>query len=111
MELKTPQAQDVRKQLVYTPGALSSFRDLVQFLEASEYMLAQLMMQNKIWVGNPPKNPGGSGEIEFGLIPYWVHNPPSSSLITSTAMRSPSSFGTCSRLCCRRRSTPRNMPP
>ncbi len=77
MKLKTPQAQEVRKRLVYTPGWLSDIQDLIQFLEASEYLLAQLMVQNNIWVGNPPPNPGGTGDLEFGLIPYWVNNPPS----------------------------------
>ncbi|HEX4964914.1 MAG TPA: metallophosphoesterase [Thermoanaerobaculia bacterium] len=77
MKLKTPQAQEVRKRLVHNPGLLSDLQDLIKFLEASEYLLAQLMVKNKIWVGNPPTNPGGTGELEFGLIPYWVHNPPS----------------------------------
>src|SRR4051794_7563274 len=76
MELRTPQAQEIRKRLVHEPGALASVTDLVQFLEASEYLLIQLMIRNKVWIGSPPRNPGGTGELEFGLMPYWVNHPP-----------------------------------
>ena len=77
MKLKTPQAQEVRRRLIHTPGLFPDIQALVQFLEASEYSLAELMVQNDIWVGSPPTNPGGTGELEFGLVPYWVNNPPS----------------------------------
>src|SRR5947199_6138227 len=77
MKLKTPQAQEVRRRLAHTPGVLSDIQSLVQLLDASEDLLAELMVQNKIWVGSLPTNPGGTGDLEFGLVPYWVNNPPS----------------------------------
>jgi hypothetical protein len=46
-------------------------------LQASEYLLIQVMQANDIWTGSSPKNPGGTGELEWSLIPYWIHNPPS----------------------------------
>lgn len=76
MKLETAQAREIRKRLAYDPGLLASTQSLVQFLEASEYLLIQLMVQNKLWIGQVPPNPGGSGELEFGIVPYMVHNPP-----------------------------------
>jgi hypothetical protein len=46
------------------------------FLEASQYELIQLMVKNNIWQGAVPLDPGGTGEIEFSLVPYWLANPP-----------------------------------
>lgn len=56
--------------------ARTSIRDVLQFLEASEHDLIQLMVANDIWQGSVPAKPPGTGELEFGIIPYWVNNPP-----------------------------------
>lgn len=55
-----------------------SVADIIDFLEDSEYLLIQLMVDNNIWTGAvpPPPSPTNEGHIEFGLIPYWVNNPP-----------------------------------
>lgn len=51
---------------------------VIKFIEASEYELIQLMIGNNIWINTGPvSDPGGSGDIEFGLLPYWINNPPS----------------------------------
>lgn len=72
----TPEAEAFRQRLTRDPSLMLSFSELVQFLEASEYQLIELMVHNKIWSGAVPPNPGGTGELEFGLIPYWVNHPP-----------------------------------
>ncbi|MBI4852988.1 MAG: metallophosphoesterase [Acidobacteria bacterium] len=48
----------------------------VSFLQASEYELIEVMIHNNIWIGSPPVDPGGSGEVMYGLFLYWIHNPP-----------------------------------
>lgn len=51
----------------------------LEFLEASEYQLIQLMVANDIWTGLTPivpPNAEGKGELEFGIVPYWVNHPP-----------------------------------
>lgn len=58
-------------------GILSELSGLIRFLEASQYSLIQLMQHNGIWQGQVPPDPGGSGELEFGLVPYWIANPSS----------------------------------
>ena len=54
----------------------NEWNELVAFLKASEYMIVQLMLHNKLWSGPVPPNPGGKGDEEFGLAPYWIHHPP-----------------------------------
>lgn len=56
----------------------ASVADIIDFLEDSEYLLIQLMVDNNIWTGAvpPPPSPTNDGHIEFGLMPYWVNNPP-----------------------------------
>jgi hypothetical protein len=53
-----------------------SISEIVSLLEASEYILIQTMVANGIWTGAVPLNPGGSGDVEWGLIPYWISHPP-----------------------------------
>lgn len=50
-------------------------KHVVDFLEASEYELILLMNHNGLWTKPLPPDPGGDGEAEFGLFPYWVNNP------------------------------------
>ena len=54
----------------------SSLDDALAFLQASEYLLVQLMVANHLWRGPLPPPPAGKGDVEFGLVPYWVNNPP-----------------------------------
>lgn len=56
----------------------SSVAEIIDFLEDSEYLLIQLMVDNNIWSGAvpPPPSPTNEGHIEFGLAAYWVNNPP-----------------------------------
>ncbi len=61
---------------VTSAAALESISDLMEFLEASEYQLIQLMVANKIWTGSVPAKPSDEGDLEFGIVPYWVNNPP-----------------------------------
>jgi hypothetical protein len=46
------------------------------FLRASEYQLIQMMIENKVWNGPKPPDPGGQGSVEFGLLPYWLSTAP-----------------------------------
>lgn len=50
--------------------------ELKEYLEGSEYLLIELMVDNKIWEGAVPPKPSSEGSYEFGLIPYWFNNPP-----------------------------------
>lgn len=76
MENGKPQTSDLKQRLGNDLALKFSLFQTPKFFEASEYALIQLMVDNKIWIGPVPDNPGGSGDIEWGLIPYWVHNPP-----------------------------------
>ncbi|HEX8561298.1 MAG TPA: metallophosphoesterase [Pyrinomonadaceae bacterium] len=76
MESGVPQTTDPRRQLDNELTLKLSFLGAIKFLEASEYALIQLMVDNEIWIGPVPENPGGSGDVEWGLLPYWVHHPP-----------------------------------
>src|SRR6266851_7560043 len=76
MENGKPQTSDLKQQLKNDLALKFSLFQTPKFLEASEYALIQSMVDNKIWIRPVPDNPGGSGDIEWGLIPYWVHNPP-----------------------------------
>jgi len=49
---------------------------LPEFLEASEFELIQLMIENGIWKGPAPVRRRGKGELEFGIIPRWLNHPP-----------------------------------
>jgi hypothetical protein len=80
MEYGIPQTTDLKQRLENDLTLKFSLFQTIKFLEASEYALIQLMIDNKIWIGPVPDNPGGSGDIEWGLIPFWVHNPPPSIL-------------------------------
>jgi hypothetical protein len=68
LKLRLQNDLDLRKSLV----------EIIDFLEDSEYLLVQLMLDNNIWTGTvpPPPSPTNEGHIEFGLIPYWVNHPP-----------------------------------
>lgn len=76
MENGTPQTTDLKQRLENDLALKFSLFQTIKFLEASEHALIELMDANKIWIGPVPANPGGSGDIEWGLIPYWVNNPP-----------------------------------
>lgn len=68
---------ELRRRLPDQPqNVLDELWKLRGFLEASQYGLIQLMVHNGIWHGTVPADPGGSGELEFGLVPYWIANPP-----------------------------------
>ncbi|MGH9972188.1 MAG: metallophosphoesterase family protein [Pyrinomonadaceae bacterium] len=71
-----PQKHDLKQRLENDLALKFSLLKTIKFLEASEYALIQLMIDNKIWIGPVPDDPGGSGDVEWGPIPYWLHNPP-----------------------------------
>src|SRR2546430_587410 len=76
MENGKPRTSDLKQRLENDLALKFSLFQMPKFLEASEYALIQAMVAAKIWIGPVPDNPGGSGDIEWGLIPHWVHNPP-----------------------------------
>ncbi len=51
--------------------------ELRAYLEGSEYKLIELLVDNNIWEGKLPPKPDTEGEYEFGIIPYFLNNPPS----------------------------------
>src|SRR5262245_34420220 len=57
-------------------GVTQDVLALIQYLEASQYDLIQMAVHDNVWIGPVPPNPGGEGSIEFGLVPYWIANPP-----------------------------------
>jgi Calcineurin-like phosphoesterase len=57
-------------------GLRSSLSEIIDFLEASEFLLIRLMEANHLWDGPVPPSPGGRGDVDFGLVPYWVNHPP-----------------------------------
>ena len=67
---------DFIRQFRTIPSITTSIFDLVSYLEASQYELIQLMVNNGIWQGTVPPDPGGDGAMELGLVPYWIKNPP-----------------------------------
>jgi len=67
---------DFIRQFRSDPEVFISVSEIIDFLEASQYELIQLMVQNGIWQGMVPPDPGGEGSIEFGLVPYWISDPP-----------------------------------
>ncbi len=78
MDPTMPQPADssIKQRLENDLSLKFSLLKTIKFLEASEYALIQLMVDNQIWIGPVPNNPGGTGDPEWGLIPYWVHCPP-----------------------------------
>ena len=56
------------------PKALAIFGFLNTYLEDCENQLVQVMVHNNIWTGTPPA-PVSSGDLEFGLLDYWLNNP------------------------------------
>ena len=52
--------------------------DVVQFLEASEHDLILTMAGNHCWTGTVPPPPATrlKGDACFGLVPYFINNPP-----------------------------------
>lgn len=76
MENRIPQTAGVGPRPDSDLALKLSILGTIKFLEASEYELIRLMIENDIWVGPPPQDPGGAGDVEWGLLPYWVHNPP-----------------------------------
>jgi len=68
---------ELRERLPAHPDSIiGELAELIVFLEASQYALIQLMEHNGIWDGAKPADPGGTGELEFGLVPYWIAHPP-----------------------------------
>lgn len=67
---------DFVRQFRTMPSTATSIFQLIDYLEASQYELIQLMVANGIWQGPVPPDPGGDGAMELGLVPYWIKNPP-----------------------------------
>ena len=51
------------------------FNAINSFLEASEYEVIEMMVKSKVWTGPAPVDPGGSGNVEFGMVPYLLNHP------------------------------------
>ena len=58
------------------PKSLAIFGFLNTYLQNSENQLIQVMVHNGIWTSPPsPPPPVSSGDVEFGLLDYWLNNP------------------------------------
>ena len=56
---------------------LISGTNIVQYLENSEAQLLEAMYKSGIGTWPTPPAPSTQGSLMFGLVPYWIHNPPS----------------------------------
>ena len=54
----------------------SELTSIIPFFEASQYALIKVLVHNDIWKGPIPPKPEGEGDIEFGLVPRWLNEPP-----------------------------------
>lgn len=58
------------------PRLLAVFGFLNTYLQNCENQLIQVMVHNGIWTSPPaPPPPVSSGDVEFGLLGYWLNNP------------------------------------
>jgi hypothetical protein len=74
-EVNAAQLSAMKQRVQADPKLAAMFSSLNTFLQASEYEVIEMMVHANIWSGPAPKNPGGSGSVEFGLFDYWLNNP------------------------------------
>jgi hypothetical protein len=74
-EVTAAQLSAMKQRVQADPKLAAMFSSLNTFLQASEYEVIEMMVHANIWSGPAPKNPGGSGSVEFGLFDYWLNNP------------------------------------
>lgn len=74
-EVTAAQLNAMKQRVQSDPKLAAMFSSLNTFLQASEYEVIEMMVHANIWSGPAPKNPGGSGSVEFGLFDYWLNNP------------------------------------
>lgn len=77
MRLTQQQLDHFKYRLKNDDTLKAQMTSITSYLAASEYQVIQLMVHNNIWQGSVPPNPGTTGNVEFGLVPYWTYNPPS----------------------------------
>jgi Calcineurin-like phosphoesterase len=66
----------MKAQAMSDPKLLAIFGSLNTYLEDSENQLIQVMVHNNIWTSPPsPPAPVSSGDVEFGLLAYWLNYP------------------------------------
>src|ERR1700722_3807310 len=74
-EVTAAQLSAMKQRVQADPKLAAMFSSLNTFLQASEYEVIEMMVHANIWSPPAPKNPGGSGSVEFGLFDYWRNNP------------------------------------
>jgi hypothetical protein len=77
MQFTSEELTAMKKRLQASPRLSRMFSSLNAFVEASEYDIIQLMVQNNIWIGTVPSDPqpNMTGNAELGLFDYWLNNP------------------------------------
>jgi hypothetical protein len=69
-----PQLKKMKARIQADPVLRSATGFFNTFIQASEYIVIQMMQKAGVWSG-PATNPGGKGAVEFGLLDYWMNNP------------------------------------
>ncbi|MBL8191866.1 MAG: metallophosphoesterase [Acidobacteria bacterium] len=72
-----PQSPDALNSLLDQDAAsLIANTDIAQYLENSEAQLLEAMYKSHIGNWPSPPAPSKQGSLMFGLVPYWINNPP-----------------------------------